>query len=62
MTLELVVTRTKVATIKSQVETDWAAESPNPVSPTNVKAVDIIRDVIDVESVIVITAYEGATA
>ncbi len=62
MALELVVTRTTFDQIRTDVEADWAAEAPNPVSPTNVKAVSITRDPLDSESVIVVTAFDALVA
>ncbi len=62
MVLELLVTRTKVGSIKADVETDWAAQSPNVPSTSNTVAVSISRDAIDSETVIVITATDPAVA
>ncbi len=62
MVLELLVTRTKVGSIKADVETAWAAQTPNVPSISNTVSVSIARDAIESEKVIVITATDPAVA
>lgn len=62
MVLELLVTRADYDKIKADVETAWAAQSPNVPSTSNTIAVAIVRDPLNSEEVIVITATDPAVA